>query len=194
MQFHYSKYRGPYLVIVPLSTVDNWLNEFASFLPSAKVLRGHATGGEKSNVLEEIATVGKRRRWDVVITSYEFFWQNVKVFRQQNFHYAIIDEGHRAKNENTQFPRALVRCSISSMVLLTGTPIHNNLHELWALLNLLMPAFFDNAENFDNWFKVENCIDPRHEQAIRLKNLLKPLMLRRTKDEVSAPIPPKRTS
>ncbi|XP_065084530.1 chromatin-remodeling complex ATPase chain isw-1-like [Ochlerotatus camptorhynchus] len=74
---------------------------------------------------------------------------------------------------------------------MTGTPINNNLHELWALLNLLLPDFFRNSEDFDEWFKVEDCIDPDHERAVRLKKILQPIMLHRIKSDVEYTIPPK---
>uniref|UniRef100_A0A182WE69 Helicase ATP-binding domain-containing protein n=1 Tax=Anopheles minimus TaxID=112268 RepID=A0A182WE69_9DIPT len=181
--------QGPFLVVVPLSTLQNWMNEFARFLPSAKVFQAHGIGGQKKVVLTKLRA--QKPSWNVVITTYEFISNNSIHFQRINFHYAIIDEGHRAKNENTNFARVMRACEIQSMLLLTGTPVHNDLHELWALLNLLMPLFFSSAENFDSWFEVENCIDPRNEQTIRLKNLLKHLLLRRTKQEVAPSIPPK---
>uniref|UniRef100_A0A182JZE0 Helicase ATP-binding domain-containing protein n=1 Tax=Anopheles christyi TaxID=43041 RepID=A0A182JZE0_9DIPT len=183
------KLKGPFLVVVPLSTVPNWMNEFARFLPGAKVFRAHMVGPQKTKIFDKLRA--SRPTWNVAITSYEFITNHSVYFKSINFHYAIIDEGHRAKNENTLFAGTLRRCKIQSMVMLTGTPVHNNLHELWALLNLLMPLFFNNAENFDSWFKVEDCVDPKHEQTIRLKKLLKPLLLRRTKKEVTNDIPPK---
>uniref|UniRef100_A0A182NPB6 Helicase ATP-binding domain-containing protein n=1 Tax=Anopheles dirus TaxID=7168 RepID=A0A182NPB6_9DIPT len=186
---HECKLKGPFLIVVPLSTLENWMKEFARFLPSAKVLRGHALGEEKRAVFQAMRV--KQPSWNVVLTTYEFLTNNVYHFGRLNFHYTIIDEGHKAKNELTLFAGALRRCKTQSMVLLTGTPIHNNLHELWALLNLLMPAFFNDANNFDAWFKVEDCVDPDHEQTIRLKRLLSSLMLRRTKQDVTPDIPPK---
>uniref|UniRef100_A0A182WXY2 Helicase n=1 Tax=Anopheles quadriannulatus TaxID=34691 RepID=A0A182WXY2_ANOQN len=183
------KLKGPFLVVVPLSTLPNWLNEFNKFLPGAKVLRAHMVGPQKTEIFQKLRA--SKPTWNVAITSYEFMTNNRGSFISTNFHYAIIDEGHRAKNENTQFAGVLRRCKIQSMVMLTGTPVHNNLHELWALLNLLMPLFFNSADNFDSWFKVEDCVDPKHEQTIRLKKLLKPLLLRRTKKEVTSDIPPK---
>uniref|UniRef100_A0AAG5DP59 Uncharacterized protein n=1 Tax=Anopheles atroparvus TaxID=41427 RepID=A0AAG5DP59_ANOAO len=186
---HVRTLKGPFLVIAPLSTIDNWMKEFAKFLPSAKTFKAHATGDGKPLVLGKLQSA--RRSWNVAVTSYEFLVQNRAYFSKLNFHYAVIDEGHRAKNENTLFSAALRRLNIQGSVMLTGTPIHNNLHELWALLNLLMPLFFNSADNFDSWFKVEDCLDPQNEQTRRLHNLLKPLMLRRIKSAVCPDIPPK---
>ncbi|XP_035893158.1 probable global transcription activator SNF2L1 [Anopheles stephensi] len=186
---HVCNLKGPFLVVVPLTTLVNWMNEFARFLPSAKVFRAHGIGDERGTILAKLRA--PKPSWNVAITTYEFISQHDLQFKRINFHYAIIDEGHRAKNEKTLFANVLRRCNIQSMVLLTGTPVHNNLHELWALLNLLMPVFFSNADNFHSWFTEEDCLDPEHEQTIRLKNLLKPLLLRRTKLDVASSIPPK---
>uniref|UniRef100_A0A182RLT7 Helicase n=1 Tax=Anopheles funestus TaxID=62324 RepID=A0A182RLT7_ANOFN len=183
------KLKGPFLVVVPLTTLHNWMSEFARFLPSAKVFKAYGTGALKRAVIAELRAT--KPSWNVALTTYEFIYNNSVHFRRNHFHYAIIDEGHRAKNEKTRFARVLRACDIQSMVLLTGTPVHNNLHELWALLNLLMPLFFSSADNFDSWFTVENCVDPQNEQTIRLKNLLKHLLLRRTKQEAAPSIPPK---
>ncbi|XP_052873421.1 chromatin-remodeling complex ATPase chain Iswi-like [Anopheles cruzii] len=182
------KVKGPFLVVAPLRTVDNWMKEFAMFMPSARVLRAHAIDKGKQPVF---STLRAAKTWDVAVTSYEFIRDYRAYFGKLNWTYAILDEGHRAKNESTRFSREFSKCNIASMILLTGTPVHNNLHELWALLNLMMPSFFNNADHFNSWFEVENCIDPHHEQTIRLKNLLKQLMLRRTKDELKTAIPPK---
>ncbi|XP_050079596.1 SWI/SNF-related matrix-associated actin-dependent regulator of chromatin subfamily A member 5-like [Anopheles maculipalpis] len=182
--------KGPFLVVAPLSTLFNWMQEFARFLPSAKVLHAHAIGKQKKPILAKLAD--PKCSWNVAVTSYEFINQYSLIFKRINFHYAIIDEAHRAKNELTLSAKLLRNCKIKSMVLLTGTPIHNNLHELWALLNLLLPTFFNNADNFHAWFTEKDCIDPANQQTIRLKNLLKFLMLRRTKLDVAAScIPPK---
>uniref|UniRef100_A0A182M8U9 Helicase ATP-binding domain-containing protein n=1 Tax=Anopheles culicifacies TaxID=139723 RepID=A0A182M8U9_9DIPT len=186
---HIRKLKGPFLVVVPLTTLQNWMNEFERFLPSAKAFRAHGLGVHKKEVFAKLSAA--KPTWNVAITTYEFVSLNSRYFKRINFHYAVIDEGHRAKNENTIFASVLRDCEIQNMVLLTGTPVHNDLHELWALLNLLMPLFFSSAENFDSWFTVENCLDPQNEQTIRLKNLLKHLLLRRTKKEVTPSIPPK---
>lgn len=185
---HYKKINGPHVIIVPLSTIENWDREFKRFLPGVRVLRGHCRGDKKA--LRE-ALISSRRSWDVVITAYHFFVAEHTYFKQLNYQYIVLDEAQRCKNEKSQLSQALRRTNYRNLLFMTGTPINNNLHELWALLNLLLPDFFRNSEDFDEWFKVEDCIDPNHERAVRLKNILQPIMLRRIKADVEVEIPPK---
>lgn len=125
------------------------------------------------------------------MTSYEFFVSESSYFTRLKYQYVIVDEGQRCKNEESLLAKALRKTTYRSILLLSGTPINNNLHELWALLNLLLPEIFPDADDFDSWFKVEDCIDPNNERAVRLKNILQPIMLRRIKADVELSIPPK---
>lgn len=186
---HHKNIKGPHLVIVPLSTIDNWIREFKRFLPDIRVLRGRYQNDDKRQLHDILKA--SRRSWDVVVTNYEFFVAEVNCFQRLNFQYVILDEAQRCKNEKTRLSLFLRKITYRSILFLTGTPINNNLHELWAMLNLLLPEFFRDAEDFDSWFKVEDCIDPKHEQSVRLKNILQPIMLRRIKAEVELNIPPK---
>lgn len=180
---------GPHLIVVPLSTIANWEKEFQRFLPKLRVLHGHCYKHEKTKLMNKL--VANRRTWDVVVTSYNFFCTHAMYFKRLNFQYVIVDEAQRCKNEKTQLATNLRALTFRGLLLLTGTPINNNLHELWALLYLLLPDIFRNANDFDSWFKVEDCIDPNSERAIRLKNILQPIMLRRIKADVKLNIPPK---
>lgn len=180
--------KGPHVVIVPLSTLENWKREFNRFLPGVRVLHGHCRG---SKLEFRQALTSPRRDWDVVVTPYHFFVAEHHYFNQLKYQYIVLDEAQRCKNENTQLSKVLRRTKYQNLLFMTGTPINNNLHELWALLNLLLPDFFRKAEDFDEWFKVEDCIDPDHERAVRLKRILQPIMLRRIKADVELAIPPK---
>lgn len=184
----YRNIKGPHLVIVPMSTLENWKREFERFLPEVRVLHGHCVG---SKVKFREALTAPRRNWDVVITPYHFFVNELTQFNKLKYQYVVVDEAQRCKNENSQLSRALRQSTYRNMLFMTGTPINNNLHELWALLNLLLPDFFRTSEDFDEWFKVEDCIDPEHERAVRLKRILQPIMLRRIKSDVEIDIPPK---
>ncbi|XP_055532885.1 SWI/SNF-related matrix-associated actin-dependent regulator of chromatin subfamily A member 5-like [Wyeomyia smithii] len=186
---HHKNIKGPHLVIVPLSTINNWIREFQRFIPDVRVLRGHCYKQDKGQLYKTLAA--GRRSWDVVVTNYQFFVSEKTHFKRINYQYVILDEAQRCKNEHTQFSSLLRQITYRSILFLTGTPINNNLHELWAMLNLLLPEFFRDAEDFDSWFKVEDCIDPNHERSLRLKNILQPIMLRRIKAEVELNIPPK---
>lgn len=179
---------GPHAIIVPLSTVENWKREFNRFLPEIRVLHGHCHGS-KAQLRETLTS--PHRNWDVVITPYHFFVSEHTYFNKLQYQYIVLDEAQRCKNENSQLSKTLRRTTYRNLLFMTGTPINNNLHELWALLNLLLPDFFRNSEDFDEWFTVQDCIDPEHERAVRLKKILQPIMLRRIKADVEVDIPPK---
>lgn len=180
--------KGPHLIIVPLSTIENWEREFARFLPGVRVLRGHCRGSKKH--FRETLT-RQPPNWDVVITPYHFFISEHTYFKKLKYQYIVIDEAQRCKNEHSLLSQVLRCTAYRNMLFMTGTPINNNLHELWALLNLLLPDFFRHSADFDDWFKVNDCIDPDHERSQRLKKILQPIMLRRIKSDVELTIPQK---
>ena len=106
--------------------------------------------------------------------------------------YLIIDEAHRIKNENARFSQTVRLLHTQERLLITGTPLQNNLHELWALLNFLLPDIFSNSEQFDEWFNLE--VDDREAKQRmigQLHKLLRPFMLRRLKADVEKSLPPK---
>ena len=108
-----------------------------------------------------------------------------------NWVYIVIDEGQRIKNENSLFSRNIRLLKSSNRLLLTGTPLQNNLHELWALLNFLLPDLFDSAEDFDSWFDTDHCLGD--ETVVnRLHGILRPFLLRRVKSEVETSLLPKK--
>uniref|UniRef100_A0A1Q3EX57 Putative snf2 family dna-dependent atpase n=1 Tax=Culex tarsalis TaxID=7177 RepID=A0A1Q3EX57_CULTA len=184
---HHKNIRGPHIVLVPLTTIDNWMREFARFLPEMRILRGHCYKPDKQAFYEELFS----NKWDVVVTNYGFFVSEFARFRKINYQYVILDEAQRSKNEHTRLAKFMRQLTYRNMLFLTGTPINNNLHELWALLNLLLPEFFQNSDDFDSWFKVEDCIDPNHERSVKLKSILEPIMLRRIKADVEIGLLPK---
>ncbi|CAL4193182.1 unnamed protein product, partial [Meganyctiphanes norvegica] len=105
--------------------------------------------------------------------------------------YLVIDEAHRIKNENSKLSMTVRMLRVESRLLLTGTPLQNNLHELWALLNFLMPDKFDDSEAFNSQFNEKNCLE--NETLVgKLHTILKPYMLRRIKSEVEKGLLPKK--
>ena len=109
-------------------------------------------------------------------------------FRQ----YLVIDEAHRLKNEASLFSNTVRTFSTTHRLLLTGTPLQNNLHELWALLNFLLPDIFSSADQFDEWFDLEtDDADAKQEMISQLHKVLRPFMLRRLKADVAKGLPPK---
>lgn len=141
---------GPYLVIVPLSTLSNWVNEFAKWLPAAIVVCYKGTPQQRKQLYRDEVADG---HFNVLLTTYEFVIRDKGSLKKIAWQYAIVDEGHRMKNNQSKFAVTLgTQYHTRRRVLLTGTPLQNNLPELWALLNFLLPAIFNSAETFDQWY------------------------------------------
>lgn len=137
------------MVIVPKSTLHNWLNEFRKWCPSLRAVKFHGNAEQRERQKTELLQPGK---YDAMITSYEMVIKEKNFFKRTYWRYIIIDEAHRIKNENSILSRTVRMFKTSYRLLITGTPLQNNLHELWALLNFLLPEVFSSAEKFDEWF------------------------------------------
>lgn len=137
-------------------------------------------------------TTGVRQpKFDVVVTSYEGLLKEKGKLGKNDWRYLIIDEAHRIKNENSSLSLAARTMKTQFRLLITGTPLQNNLRELWALLNFLMPEIFGDAELFDQWFSLAD--ENGKENVIkRLHTVLRPFMLRRVKRDVATTLPPKK--
>jgi SWI/SNF-related matrix-associated actin-dependent regulator of chromatin subfamily A member 5 len=186
---------GPHLVMVPKSTLSNWCNEFKFWCPSIRTLRFHGTREHREEIVKEHLQPGidpADREWDVLITTYEVVNLEKNALCKLTWQYLIIDEAHRLKNETSMFATIVRMINSKQRLLLTGTPLQNNLHELWALLNFLLPDVFESAEQFDDWFNLD-VDDTEAKQRIisQLHKLLRPFMLRRLKIEVEKSLPPK---
>uniref|UniRef100_F7FAD4 SWI/SNF related, matrix associated, actin dependent regulator of chromatin, subfamily a, member 1 n=1 Tax=Monodelphis domestica TaxID=13616 RepID=F7FAD4_MONDO len=185
---HYRNIPGPHMVLVPKSTLHNWMNEFKRWVPS---LRAVCLIGDKDARAAFIRDVMMPGEWDVCVTSYEMVIKEKSVFKKFNWRYLVIDEAHRIKNEKSKLSEIVREFKTTNRLLLTGTPLQNNLHELWALLNFLLPDVFNSADDFDSWFDTKNCLGD-HKLVERLHAVLKPFLLRRIKAEVEKSLPPKK--
>lgn len=195
------KVLGPFLVVAPLSTLPNWINEFKRFTPQVSVLLYHGTQPERAKVLKQI-----RRPHEplgmcpVVVTSFEISMIDRKFLQRFQWKYLIVDEGHRIKNLNCRLVRELKMMPTDNKLLLTGTPLQNNLAELWSLLNFLLPEVFDDLKSFESWFDIdslgeaESVVAAEREQNIlsMLHQILTPFLLRRLKSDVTLEVPPKK--
>lgn len=132
----------------------------------------------------------REHSWDVCITSYEICRIEQSAFRKIAWRYIVIDEAHRIKNEKALLSIALRTFTSTNRLLLTGTPLQNDLHELWSLLNYLLPDVFNSADDFDKWFDPTVCLGDE-DMVNRLHRILKPFMLRRIKAEVEKTLLPK---
>ncbi|KAE8747191.1 hypothetical protein FOCC_FOCC006058 [Frankliniella occidentalis] len=198
--------RGPFLIIGPLSTLPNWAIEFDRFAPQIPYLVYHGSEDKRAAVRPKMnrkMVVEGHKVYPVIITSYDYPLRDAKHLRKMNWRYIIIDEGHRIKNHNSQLSRALRTYQSANRLLLTGTPLHNSLSELWALLNFLVPEIFDDLEIFESWFRLEDLASEDGSEKVleeeKKKNvlstmhkILSPFMLRRVKSEVKLNLPPKK--
>lgn len=194
---------GPHLVIVPTSVMLNWEMEFKKWCPGFKILTYYGTQEER-----------KRKRqgwtnddvWNVCITSYQIVLQDNQVFRRRRWHYMILDEAHNIKNFRSQRWQTLLGFNTHSRLLLTGTPLQNNLTELWSLLFFLMPSEngvggFADLKEFHDWFArpesqiLEHGREQMDEEAraiiSKLHKVLRPYLLRRLKADVEKQMPAK---
>uniref|UniRef100_A0A673IUU9 Proliferation-associated SNF2-like protein n=1 Tax=Sinocyclocheilus rhinocerous TaxID=307959 RepID=A0A673IUU9_9TELE len=196
------KVLGPFLVVAPLSTLPNWISEFKRFTPEVSVLLYHGSQKERMDLVKTIRqTQGPLRMCPVVVTSFEIAMRDRKLLQRFHWNYMIVDEGHRIKNLNCRLVQELKMLMTDNKLLLTGTPLQNNLSELWSLLNFLLPDVFDDLKSFESWFDIstitsdaENIVANEREQNIlhMLHQILTPFLLRRLKSDVTLEVPPKK--
>jgi hypothetical protein len=179
----------PHLVIVPLSVLSNWGNEFKKFCPSIRVKRIHVfSGNEAIKIFREIAS--PFCPYDVIMTTYEVirsdFWISKLV--RINWHTLVLDEGHRIKNDNTEAAHTCSLLRAQFRLILTGTPIQNNMHESWALLNFLNPRVFTASKTFDESFNFNSHtasgIQTSQDLMAQCHKIMRLVFLRRLKSEV----------
>ncbi|CAD8155453.1 unnamed protein product [Paramecium octaurelia] len=191
---------GPYFIIVPLSTLSNWSNEFEKWAPSIKkiIYKGSPL------IRKEISKQMRTTKWNICLTTYEYVLKDKLTLSKYEWKYIIVDEGHRMKNSRSKFAMILGQQYQSERrLLLTGTPLQNNIAELWALLNFLLPKVFSSCEDFEKWFQTplnimgasEKDISLDEEEQLliinRLHQVLRPFLLRRVKKDVEKELPRK---
>eukprot|EP00531_Pseudo-nitzschia_arenysensis_P000181 CAMPEP_0116124966 /NCGR_PEP_ID=MMETSP0329-20121206/5561_1 /TAXON_ID=697910 /ORGANISM="Pseudo-nitzschia arenysensis, Strain B593" /LENGTH=1458 /DNA_ID=CAMNT_0003618979 /DNA_START=160 /DNA_END=4536 /DNA_ORIENTATION=- len=186
---------GPHLIIVPKSTLSNWMNELARWAPTLNAVKFHGDKASREEMIETVLCPGRKdsdRDWNVVVTTYEICNIEKNTFMKFAWSYLIIDEAHRLKNEASTFSKTVRMFETRYRILLTGTPLQNSLHELWALLNFLVPDVFASADQFDEWFNLDiEDNDEKNRLISQLHKILRPFMLRRLKKEVEKSLPPK---
>lgn len=189
---------GPHLIVVPKSTLGNWMNELSKWCPDIRAIRFHGSKEQRHEIVNESIQHGN---FDVVATTYEVVMKEKSALVNISWRYLIIDEAHRIKNENSMLSQIVRLFKTQARLLITGTPLQNNLHELWALLNFLLPDVFSRAQDFDEWFSSVETIDSDANEAQRknelvhqLHAILRPFLIRRLKSEVEHTLPPKKES
>ncbi|QLG71129.1 hypothetical protein HG535_0B01670 [Zygotorulaspora mrakii] len=180
---------GPFFVIAPKSTLNNWLREINRWTPevSAFIIQGDKQ--ERAELLRDKLLMCD---FDVVIASYEIVIREKASFKKIDWQYIVIDEAHRIKNEESMLSQVLREFSSRNRLLITGTPLQNNLHELWALLNFLLPDIFSDSQDFDDWFSSESTEEDKDKIVKQLHTVLQPFLLRRIKNDVEKSLLPKK--
>ncbi|KAJ7951159.1 ATP-dependent helicase BRM-like [Quillaja saponaria] len=193
---------GPHLIIVPNAVLVNWKSELHTWLPSVSCIFYVGGKDQRSKLFSQEVSALK---FNVLVTTYEFIMYDRSKLSKVDWKYIVIDEAQRMKDRDSVLARDLDRYRCQRRLLLTGTPLQNDLKELWSLLNLLLPEVFDNRKAFHDWFSkpfqkegpTQNAEDDwlETEKKViiihRLHQILEPFMLRRRVEDVEGSLPPK---
>ena len=168
------------LIITPTSVLYNWKNEFEKFAPSLKVGIIHGSLKKRSSLLDEF------KDYDVLLTTYGTLRRDLPLYEDKNFDFCIIDEGQNIKNKSSKISEAVKSIKANCKIALTGTPIENNLLELWSIFDFIMPMYLFSEDKFKEKF-----IKGNDEDLKELKELISPFILRRLKEDVLHELPEK---
>jgi SWI/SNF-related matrix-associated actin-dependent regulator of chromatin subfamily A protein 2/4 len=148
-------HRGPHLIVCPKAVLPNWAAEFAAWAPDLDVILYDGRPDERAALRGRVVAGAAGRGFCALLTHYDMIMRDKSLLAKLQWSYIIIDEGHRMKNRESRLAEVLCASYKSRhRLLLTGTPIQNNMGELWALLNFLLPAIFASAESFSSWFNA----------------------------------------
>jgi chromodomain-helicase-DNA-binding protein 1 len=194
--FHTINLYGPFLVVVPLSTIGSWQKELARWAPDMNAIV-YTGDGKSREVIRDFEfyvsndgkSSGKKVKFNALLTTYELILKDRAELSTIKWSFLAVDEAHRLKNTDSQLYEALKEFHTTNRLLITGTPLQNSLKELWALIHFLMPGKYQGIENdyeinYDDVKQDEAKIRQLHEK-------LRPLMLRRLKKDVEKSLPSK---
>jgi SNF2 family DNA or RNA helicase len=186
--------RGPYLVVAPLSTINHWKREFENWTEmNVVVFHGNQTSRNVAKQQEWYFTDANGReitdcyKFNVIITTYETVLAEKSTLSKIHWQYLVIDEGHRLKNKKSKLLETLRTFKAEHKLLLTGTPLQNDMEELWSLLNFIDKDTFNDCDDFLAQFGDMK----DSEELKKLHKLIGPYLLRRLKEDVEKSIPPK---
>ncbi|KAK8845307.1 hypothetical protein IAR55_006020 [Kwoniella newhampshirensis] len=197
---------GPFLIVCPLSVLNNWIMEFEKFCPGIPVLMYHGTPEHRAELratrLQPPVQPGANdtSTFPIVVTTYEITMKDRQFLSGFLWKFIVVDEGHRLKNLDCKLIRELKTYTSANRMILTGTPLHNNLAELWSLLNFILPDIFDDLDSFQQWFNFDEMNSSQGTEGLLNKTsvvsslhaILKPFLLRRLKVDVEKDLPPKK--
>ncbi|XP_035628050.1 SWI/SNF-related matrix-associated actin-dependent regulator of chromatin subfamily A containing DEAD/H box 1b isoform X2 [Oncorhynchus keta] len=188
--------KGPHLLIVPASTLDNWVRELNLWCPRLKVLVYYGSVEDRKYLRYDI--LNRQVDYNIIISTYALTTSNDNdrsLFRKLKLEYAVFDEGHMLKNMSSLRYRHLMAINAKYRLLLTGTPVQNNLLELMSLLNFIMPDMFSSSTaQLANMFAMKSSEERSSFEMERIshaKLIMKPFILRRVKSEVLKQLPAK---
>ncbi|KAG7223402.1 hypothetical protein INR49_032229, partial [Caranx melampygus] len=195
-QLYQNGIEGPHVIVVPSSTLDNWVRELKLWCPSLKVLVYYGSVEDRRYLRHDI--LADNCDFNVIVTTYNLAIGNDNdrsLFRKLPLEYAVFDEGHMLKNMNSLRYRHLMAINAQHRLLLTGTPLQNNLLELMSLLNFIMPSMFSSSTTqLSKMFSMKTHEEQSRFERDRIsqaKLIMKPFILRRVKSEVLKQLPAK---
>ncbi|NGU67461.1 SNF2-related protein [Clostridium perfringens] len=195
--FLLSQKKSKSIVVVPTSVIYNWMDEFEKFAPSIRVGLVHGSKSKRDKVLrdfkrgigikveEENLKEKSYEKYDVLLTTYGTLKNDEKAYENLNFDYCIIDEAQNIKNPAAQATLSVKNIKSRCNIALTGTPIENNLMELWSIFDFVMPGYLFTKDRFRERFILDE------SNLSELKSLITPFILRRLKEDVLSELPEK---
>ena len=173
----------PALIVLPTSLIFNWQAETLRMAPDLRVLT--LQGPERADLFSCIAQT------DIVLTTYPLLWRDLALLETQEFHLLILDEAQTVKNANSRSADAVRRIRAKHRLCITGTPLENNLGELWTQFDFLMPGFLGDIRSFTRLWRKPIEVNGETLRAQLLAQRVRPFILRRRKDQVASELPPK---
>ncbi|KAH7339161.1 SNF2 family N-terminal domain-containing protein [Rhizoctonia solani] len=190
---HIKDIPGPHLVVVPKSTLQNWAREFGHWVPDFRVCLLQGTKEERAEI---IASQILPQSFEILITSYEICLREKNTLKKFSFEYIVIDEAHRIKNADSLLAQIVRAFTSRGRLLITGTPLQNNMRELFALLNFICPEVFSDYEDLDLFLHQGEEGQTEEEKSAQvvaaLHKILRPFLLRRVKSDVEKSLLPKK--
>ena len=179
---------GPSLVVCPASVVLNWEAESQRFTPALKTAAMVGGKKERDDIIRNAAA------YDLIITSYGQLVRDVGTWGEQKFRYVVLDEAQFIKNQNTQSAKAVKLLNGATRLALTGTPVENNLAELWSVFDFIMPGYLGRYPHFRGKYETRITKSNDAQATERLRTLVRPFILRRLKKDVLKELPEKTES
>ncbi|HLN53722.1 MAG TPA: DEAD/DEAH box helicase [Lentimicrobium sp.] len=173
--------RAASIIVMPASLIHNWANELSRFAPFLRKLVYTGTGRKKS--------LNFFKNYEIILTTYGTLRNDIDFLSSYSFEYAILDEGQYIKNPGSQTAQSVFRIHAQNKFILTGTPVENSLSDLWSQMNFTNPELLGDLSKFNTYYAAPLAKDPESSQSESLLSMIRPFILRRTKDSVAPELP-----